>query len=250
MDPFDYNFGRSLAVFAAASKAGEAVETRDALLTQHRAPVPDVNQCLLKRPTYKLERTLGRILDYQKRAGVPLRLHLASEHEGVRPILARHGAVEVDSIPAMRCDLAEPRSFAQDELVVGRVCDEGELSDFGLIAYTTFGFPVQLAPVVFTADLLGLPEVELFLGRVDGEPAACSMLFATGDVAGIYWVGVEERFRQRGFGAAVTGHAMAAGRKRGLRVASLQASKMGEPVYRRMGFEILRHYLRFDLPVR
>jgi len=42
--------------------------------------------------------------------------------------------------------------------------------------------------------------------------------------------------RRMGIGRAVTAAVIAEGRERGLRVAVLGASAMGEPVYRAMGF--------------
>jgi ribosomal protein S18 acetylase RimI-like enzyme len=75
------------------------------------------------------------------------------------------------------------------------------------------------------------------------------MLLTTGHIAGLYWVAVDARFRGRGLGAAITAHAANAGRARGCELASLQASPAGEPVYRRMGFTTVRHYLRYDLPL-
>jgi GNAT superfamily N-acetyltransferase len=88
----------------------------------------------------------------------------------------------------------------------------------------------------------------LFVGYVEDEPACCSLLLITGDWAGIYWVGSLERYRRRGFGAAVTAHAVNAGLAAGCRSATLQASKLGEPVYRGLGFTTVRQYLRFDFP--
>jgi hypothetical protein len=113
-------------------------------------------------------------------------------------------------------------------------------------AFGSFGFPVELAPVALTDALMRLPHITMFVGYVDGEPACCSLLLITGSVAGIYWVGSVERHRRRGFGAIVTAHAVHAAAAQRCRSAILQASKMGEPVYRRIGFETVNQYLRFD----
>jgi GNAT superfamily N-acetyltransferase len=250
VDPFDYNFARSIATFAATSKSGEVLETRDAVLTNNHSPVAEFNQCFLKNPAHRLERTLERIRAYQERAGVPLRLQLASEYASASVLLQARGYVAVEAVPGMTLDLTrEMSTFAAPGLNITRVERAEDLAAFGRVAFSTFGFPVELAPVAFTNDLLDEPNGALFLGSVNGKPAGCSMLLVTGTVAGIYWVGVEEVFRRRGFAAAITAHAIIAGRKQGCRIASLQASRAGEPVYRRMGFTLLRRYLRFDLPI-
>jgi GNAT superfamily N-acetyltransferase len=68
------------------------------------------------------------------------------------------------------------------------------------------------------------------------------MLVATGSVAGIYWVATLDEQRGRGYGAALTWAAVAGGRELGCRIASLQASRLGRPVYSRMGFvHVLDH---------
>ena len=93
-----------------------------------------------------------------------------------------------------------------------------------------------------------MPGVAFFVGYVAGEPACTSALVPTTVVAGIYWVATLERFRGRGYGAALTWRAAWAGRQQGCRVASLQASQLGLPVYARMGFMHDRDYARFDAP--
>jgi GNAT superfamily N-acetyltransferase len=55
-------------------------------------------------------------------------------------------------------------------------------------------------------------------------------------VAGLFNVGTLETHRRRGYGRAVSIAAMAAGRERGLVTGVLQATEMGEPVYRALGF--------------
>lgn len=135
-------------------------------------------------------------------------------------------------------------------MTVLTVQTDGDLSEFGQLAFGTFGFPIDIAPIAFTADLCAVPQIDLFLGRVDGVPACCSMLLSTGTVAGIYWVGVDSRYRRQGLGSAITRHALRVAVDRGLTVATLQASKRGEPVYRRLGFETVRSYLRFDRDAR
>lgn len=136
---------------------------------------------------------------------------------------------------------------AHASLEVRTVRTKEDLTAFGGLAFGTFGFPVDLSPVAFTEALMQLPHPEMFLGYVDGTPVCCSMLLLTGRIAGIYWVGVDASARRRGLGAAITAEAVQAGRDRGGEVAVLQASKLGEPVYRRLGFATVRHYARYDL---
>jgi GNAT superfamily N-acetyltransferase len=74
---------------------------------------------------------------------------------------------------------------------------------------------------------------------LDGEPAATCSTFFTDDlpVAGIYFVSTVPHLRRRGIGAAITARAMRDARDHDCDTAVLGASKMGEPVYRSLGFE-------------
>ena len=68
------------------------------------------------------------------------------------------------------------------------------------------------------------------------------MTIVSHGVAGIYWVGSLAAARGRGLGRAVTAAATNAGFDLGADFASLQASPMGEPIYRAMGYETIYDY--------
>lgn len=65
-------------------------------------------------------------------------------------------------------------------------------------------------------------------------------------MAGIYWIATLEGHRGKGFGEAITRAAVRGGIELGCTLASLQASKLGAPVYSRMGFEVRGHYVKFQ----
>ena len=85
------------------------------------------------------------------------------------------------------------------------------------------------------------------VGRVDGMPVATSRLSASGGVAGLYGIVTIPDARGRGYGRAMTLAALDAGRRLGLRIATLQASDLGYPIYRRIGFD---EQFRYALLVR
>jgi ribosomal protein S18 acetylase RimI-like enzyme len=86
------------------------------------------------------------------------------------------------------------------------------------------------------------PAVAAFVAYVDGVPAAAAMSFTAVRVARIGWVGTVPAFRRRGLGAAVTRAAALVGFDRGARIAALESTPMGVPLYRSLGFRTITTY--------
>ncbi|MFN3820256.1 GNAT family N-acetyltransferase [Blastomonas sp.] len=81
-----------------------------------------------------------------------------------------------------------------------------------------------------------------FAARLDGRMIGTSAMFEAEGVAGIYTCSTAEPFRRQGIGAALTVAAARAAPEHGLDHATLQATPLGEPVYRRLGFRKVADY--------
>jgi predicted GNAT family acetyltransferase len=127
-----------------------------------------------------------------------------------------------------------------------RIVDGAGARDFGQVtgaAYATYGMPPRMAHAQFADErMLVQPHVAAFLARRDGEPVAAALTLLSHGVAGIYWVGTTPEARGRGIAEACTRLATNTGFDLGARVAALQASVMGAPIYRRMGYREVTHY--------
>lgn len=110
------------------------------------------------------------------------------------------------------------------------------------------GMEREVAEQAFDLSATGQGDLDFFLGRLDGRPAATATLVNTGDVAGIYAVTTVENARRRGLGAAVTWAAVGRAREWGARAVVLQSSPMGLHIYEAIGFRTVVEYAVFLPP--
>jgi GNAT superfamily N-acetyltransferase len=136
--------------------------------------------------------------------------------------------------PAMSLDPLPERWDGIPGLEVRRVESEAEVQTYaGLEAEerSEHWFQEQM-----TRTAMRLEGHVLFVGYIDGEPVARSMAVVRDGVVGVHNVYVPPSLRRRGYGAAITAATVDAGREMGATAACLEATEMGAPVYRRMGF--------------
>jgi ribosomal protein S18 acetylase RimI-like enzyme len=76
----------------------------------------------------------------------------------------------------------------------------------------------------------------MYLARIDGTAVGMATLVTECGVATLQNLATRKNARRHGVGTALTRHVMREGRKRGLATGVLQASSMGQGVYRRIGF--------------
>lgn len=82
------------------------------------------------------------------------------------------------------------------------------------------------------------PEVTWnYVADHEGEPAACLLILPVDGDAGVYWVATRAEARGRGLASRLMHRALWDARERGCDISTLQATKLGEPVYARLGYE-------------
>lgn len=94
------------------------------------------------------------------------------------------------------------------------------------------------------------PNLDFFVGSLDGEPCATGIGQTEHGLTGIWGIVTSPLFRGRGAGSAVTKAVVEAGAARGATAAHLWASEMGFPVYRRLGFRHVENRVVFSRPSR
>jgi ribosomal protein S18 acetylase RimI-like enzyme len=72
------------------------------------------------------------------------------------------------------------------------------------------------------------------------------MTFLQSGVAGLYTIATIPEARNRGIAGELTRHALLSAQGQGYRAAALQASRMGFPVYQRLGFQTCASFDEYE----
>jgi GNAT superfamily N-acetyltransferase len=141
---------------------------------------------------------------------------------------------QLDSTPAaMVLELAglpDPQPGELDWDAHAAAADIGRINDLAYgLSQATFGAAI--------AGLSSEPPLRLYQARVDGQPASVLGTLDDGDDCGVYFVATLKEHRGKRLAARLLHVALAEARDRGLRTSSLQSTKLGYPVYERLGYE-------------
>ena len=162
--------------------------------------------------------------------------------------LQERGWIREDA-PGMAIDLQSlsMQPSLPPHLTVERVHDRETLKTWLRVMTVGSGIPDTvlslLMDVVAQRDFKAVADVHCYLGKLDDEPVATSLLFLGGGVAGIYNVATLPQARRQGIGSALTVVPLLEARKQGYRIGILQSTPMGLNLYRRLGF---REYCLFS----
>ena len=177
--------------------------------------------------------------------------------DDLRPVCESAGLPLTGASPGMVLERRLPDRAPPAGVTIRTVETEADASDFARVgdeAYRTLGMPPGCALAMLgRLAVLRAPHVTSILACIDGTPAAGAMVILTHGIGGIYWVGTTPAARGRGLGELVTRIVGNVAFDAGARTVVLQASPMGEPIYRKMGYrEITRYpcYVQFTPPGR
>ncbi|GCE45298.1 acetyltransferase (GNAT) family protein [Thermosporothrix hazakensis] len=153
-----------------------------------------------------------------------------------------------EEVPGMAIDLARWRAPAST-VSVREVTENSMLASWLSVLCTGFGFPEALQQVFnglyrrygFSPDR----SLRFFLGFKNNEPVATTLLVEGGGTVGLYGIATVPHARRLGIGTAITRAAMQEARQAGHRYATLQATPMGFPLYRRLGWHTCTHFKTF-----
>jgi GNAT superfamily N-acetyltransferase len=152
---------------------------------------------------------------------------------GVAAALERAGH-KLDATPrdmAMALtDLVEPEPDPDLEIV-----EREDYETMARINEVAYGYPEGEFDVVARAKV---PGMRLYFGRLDGEDVCTLAIGPYRSDAIVAWVATLPEARGRGISGRVLSHALRDAREAGLETTTLQATKLGEPVYAKLGYRV------------
>jgi GNAT superfamily N-acetyltransferase len=232
---------RSLAAFVRMLERGSedaAVFERDGVLGAIVPACPD--RSVINSATYRdaasLDAALEELTAAHEEAGVRAWTVWVPEDDREAAALLEAAGHRLDATPAaMLLDLAGLPDPDPHELDWDR---RATLADVARVNDLAYGFERPTFGAAMTALPADVP-LRLYQARVDGEPVSVLGTIDEGDDCGIYLVATLKEHRGNGLSRRLLHLAVAEARERGLRTSSLQATKLGQPVYEGLGYEAI-----------
>ena len=160
------------------------------------------------------------------------------------------GLTAAERIPGMVANAGDLIGPATPELDVIRVETADGFAQALALAAEGFELPADLLAPLYMLEVTGLDGFDVYVGRVAGRDVTTAVSYLVDGDVGIFNVATPSAYRGRGYGAAITAHAVLEGFAAGADLAYLQSSAIGESVYRRLGFREVVTYMLLTRPAQ
>ena len=248
VDRADESYFQAWRAFGRCAAGGAVRESSGLLCVSSGLPVAFMNLAFVTRPLSAPEDQIASAMAFFDSRREPFIVRI---REGLdrasEAACERLGMPYSDTVPGMAStSMSVPAPPAGLDI---RLVDSGPaLHDFRAVISAGYGIPLAMVEAFVTADLTRAPEVESYVGYLNGLPAASSTLVFGGGVAGIHNVATAPRSMPCQVIASPKPRFRNSGAACGCDMAALQSSEMGQPIYERMGFRTVSPYRTFHRP--
>jgi GNAT superfamily N-acetyltransferase len=248
----DANLRATLRVFAQAKDSGEARDMPGVLLVCSDVAYSTFNAALLTEPVEsarELDRRVAIAAVYFRARTLPwsfwrcedwLSRRARSEADDV---LWNHRCRRLSELPGMAAERVLPPVRPLPQLEYRRVEDEAARLQFNDVMSECFGIPYPISSEIYGAEPMWHSRFVGHLGYLEGRPVASAATVVAAGVAGVYSVATLSEHRCKGYGEAITRHALEEARRwSGIERTVLQACPAAVPLYQRMGYRRVTSY--------
>lgn len=154
--------------------------------------------------------------------------------------LESHGFVSEGDMPGMAVilDNLNENVSMPEGFTIQPVVDNETLKQWGQVCAKGSGMPDFVGECFYDFMQYVDPSwIRAYIGVLNGEPVATSLLVLAAGVAGIHNVATLPAARRRGIGALMTLTPLREARRIGYKAGVLEATKMGAGVYSSLGFQ-------------
>jgi GNAT superfamily N-acetyltransferase len=221
----------------AAAGVGSRVYERDGIAAQVSTAVPDASlfNSVASRDAGALRAALPSLEAIYDEAGVRAWTVWVHESDIEAAALLRDAGHVLDAAPeGMGCALHE--LIAPDGLDELEYTDSPAIEELQLVLAQGYGFPLHVTQST-VGVVPGGPNTLVGVARADGRPACTAQVTVAGEDAGVYAVATVPKARGRGLARRLQYLLLQRARELGARTTTLQASKLGGPVYAALGYK-------------
>jgi ribosomal protein S18 acetylase RimI-like enzyme len=155
--------------------------------------------------------------------------------------LLSHGLIFLEENVGMYLYLNEfAPSLKKNTLTFQRVRTLSDLKDFSSVVSNNGGHPEifdklysKILPFLYQEEAC----FEMYTAYLEKVPIVTGILLLHANVAGIYYVITEAKYRKNGYGTEMMAYLLQRAKIQGYSLATLQASEDGKGLYRRLGFQ-------------
>ena len=166
----------------------------------------------------------------------------SSKPENLKEHLEKNGIHHVQTQRGMALDLEtyDEKFELPNNLVLKKVEDETDLKNWLKIYTIGFDYSSSLGDFIYNqyGDKLINKKDDMthYIAYLNGKPVSTSTLFITDNIAGLYNIITIPEGRNNGLGKIMTKVPLEEGKKQGCKIAILQATELGVPLYSKLGF--------------
>ncbi len=162
--------------------------------------------------------------------------------------LENNNYVNTENNTAMYFDLDawDGNTFSIPELQIVQAKDEKTLIDFVLVLAndkTSFKKYFEWIASILTDD----DPIEYYVGYVNDRPVVRGLSCYFAQVTGLHWLSTKPSERKKGYGKAMQEYRLKRAKDLGYHIAVLQASRVGYPLYKKLGYKECGVFREFKL---
>jgi GNAT superfamily N-acetyltransferase len=221
----------------AAAGVGSRVHEEDGVVAQVSPAVPDASlfNSVAYRNAAALRAALPSLESIYDEAGVRAWTVWVHGSDVDATALVRNAGHVLDAAPeGMGCTLDE--LVAPDGLDELDYTDSPAIEELQLVLAQGYGFPLHVSQST-VGVVPGGPDTFVGIARAGGRPACTAQVTIVGEDAGVYAVATVPAVRGRGLARRLQYLLLQRTRELGARTTTLQASKLGRPVYAALGYK-------------